>query len=226
MKPVIFPLFLMIGILLSGGAMAANVDFSDSSLIKMGEKLSVTCQRCHGVNGLSRESIRPNLAGQSPEYLRNQLIAFRKSFRIEKLGLAGAANVKVQRRHPEMSERAGRLTDPQIDALAAYFGSLACGNDFADKVSVAPQMATRCNQCHDKKGKDHQTFMPILAGQNRDYLISQLVHLREGTFVPKIIGRNVERHHRIMTAQAVTLTNQDIAQLSAYYAASPCVTHD
>lgn len=64
-----------------------------------------TCAACHGVNGIGVDTDDPSLAGQKPAYLRAQLHAFRDGSRIS----------------DEMQPVAAKLTDAQIDALAAYY---------------------------------------------------------------------------------------------------------
>ena len=71
-----------------------------------------TCYACHGLNGISRMSLYPNLAGQKRRYLAAELHAFRD----------GA------RKNPIMSLIAAHLTNAQIRDVAAYFASLEPGS--------------------------------------------------------------------------------------------------
>ncbi len=66
------------------------------------------CARCHGDEGIARDTEVPNLAGQNEAYLVNQLRAFR----------SGA------RRHPEMRFMSKTMTDAEIEAYAAYYTAL------------------------------------------------------------------------------------------------------
>lgn len=69
-----------------------------------------------------------------------------------------------------------------------------------------------CIGCHGIP--DYKTAYPVLyrvpkiAGQNYDYLVASLSAYRSG-----------ERNHPSMVAIATTLTDQDIADLAAFYAA-------
>lgn len=66
------------------------------------------CARCHGDEGIARDTEVPNLAGQNEAYLVNQLRAFRSG----------------TRRHPEMRFMSKTMTDAEIEAYAAYYTAL------------------------------------------------------------------------------------------------------
>jgi cytochrome c553 len=66
------------------------------------------CAPCHGIDGIAKEADVPHLAGQNLVYLYNQLQAFRSG----------------KRPHKEMRYMARHLTEPEMEALAAYFASL------------------------------------------------------------------------------------------------------
>ncbi|MGZ8143584.1 MAG: c-type cytochrome [Methylosarcina sp.] len=79
----------------------------DSSLAKTGQEKAAICMGCHGQNGAGNGQF-PRLAGQHPDYLVAQL----KSFK------AG------ERKGGPMQAMAGNLSEEDMKALAAYFGSL------------------------------------------------------------------------------------------------------
>lgn len=92
-----------IAILLGWSHVAAAADE------QVGKKLSdQSCVACHGQNGIGIIALYPNLAGQKREYLVAQLRAFRDG----------------SRKNPIMSPMAVRLSDSNIEDLAAYFASL------------------------------------------------------------------------------------------------------
>lgn len=69
------------------------------------------CSSCHGATGLGTGDNFPALAGQSPEYLKAQLDAWRVGWRRnDPLGL--------------MRNVANYLTGPETEAVAAYYASL------------------------------------------------------------------------------------------------------
>lgn len=66
---------------------------------------------------------------------------------------------------------------------------------------------TVCAACHGPDGNSPTPAFPKLAGQNEDYLKAMLKHYR-----------SKQRSNAIMTAQAEKLTDQEIADLAAYFA--------
>lgn len=73
--------------------------------------LAATCFTCHGTDGHSVGGIPPSLAGQSKDYLVQQMKDFKSGKR--------PATV--------MQQQAKGYTDEQIEVLAGYFASLKPG---------------------------------------------------------------------------------------------------
>ena len=66
------------------------------------------CQMCHGLDGIARLPMAPNIGGESEIYLATQLKAFRSG----------------KRQHEIMSVIAGQLSDADIANLAAWYASI------------------------------------------------------------------------------------------------------
>ena len=64
-----------------------------------------------------------------------------------------------------------------------------------------------CEACHGKDGRGLDPNYPVLAGQYESYLIKALSDYRSG-----------KRTNPIMGGMAATLSNQDIEDLSSWYA--------
>jgi cytochrome c553 len=95
--------------LLSGVlALAAAPAFADRAFAESDGGPLAACVPCHGMDGIGRDAEIPNLAGQNEVYLLNQLRAFRKG----------------RRPHKEMLYMSRRMSDKDMQALAAYFASL------------------------------------------------------------------------------------------------------
>ncbi|GJD53401.1 hypothetical protein OPKNFCMD_6176 [Methylobacterium crusticola] len=75
---------------------------------RAGRAKAVSCQACHGLDGLSKLPDAPNLAGQVEPYLVKALTEFRNG----------------TRRNEVMSVAAQDLTDADIANLAAYYGGI------------------------------------------------------------------------------------------------------
>ncbi len=78
----------------------------------------------------------------------------------------------------------------------------AAGNAALGKTKSAP-----CAACHGADGKGIAPNFPVLAGQHASYLAHSLKQYRSG-----------ERKNAVMAPQAAGLSDDDIADLAAYYA--------
>lgn len=80
-------------------ALAAEPDLSE---------LVLGCVPCHGIDGIAPDAEVPHLAGQNELYLLAQLRAFHDG----------------RRAHEEMRYMTRRMTEAEIEALAAYYAGL------------------------------------------------------------------------------------------------------
>jgi cytochrome c553 len=81
-----------------------------------------TCTTCHGADGVSLFPVMPNLAGQVAPYSEAQLRAFRDG----------------ERTSPLMVDAVRHLSDPDIEALAAFYATKEPMKGDAD-----PELAAR-----------------------------------------------------------------------------------
>lgn len=95
-------LFIMLA---SMAAFSTQVSAAD---IEAGKAKSATCAACHGANGISAIPTYPNLAGQKPAYIVQQLKAFKSG----------------ERKNAIMAPMAAMLSDQDMENLAAYYASL------------------------------------------------------------------------------------------------------
>lgn len=92
-----------------------------------------------------------------------------------------------------------------MSSLAFSSAAVAAGGDAeagADKIAV-------CAACHGKDGIATANIYPNLAGQSADYLESSMKAYRE--------GQRKGGMSAVMTPQATSLSDQDIADIAAYY---------
>lgn len=73
-----------------------------------GKTKAARCAVCHGLDGLAKNPDAPNLAGESANYIRKQLGAYRSG----------------ERKDPQMTVMAKDLSDDDIADLAAWYSSL------------------------------------------------------------------------------------------------------
>jgi cytochrome c553 len=163
-----------------------------------GRKKAQTCFACHGTAGKSVTPGVPSLAGQPDQFTVTQLIMFREG----------------NRKDPQMSPVAAKLTNTDLDDLAAYFSaqSLAPTGRITDpaKAAAGRRLAEQyhCVSCHGPglKGQQH---IPRLAGQQFEYLRTQLLGFKAGTRFD--MDGN-------MTSAAQALTDADVEILADYLA--------
>jgi cytochrome c553 len=78
----------------------------------------------------------------------------------------------------------------------------------AGNVAAGRSKALQCQTCHGLDGLSKLPDAPHLAGQPVPYLVKSLNDYRKGI-----------RTHELMTLAVRDLTDQDVADLAAYYAA-------
>lgn len=87
-------------------------------------------------------------------------------------------------------------------ALAFSTGAMAGGS--AEK---GKEKSATCAACHGPDGNSASPDFPRLAGQNADYIQHVLAHYKAGT----------KRKNPIMAGMAAALSEQDMADLAAYF---------
>ena len=159
------------------------------------------CFACHGDNGNSANPAVPSLAAQPAQFIATQLIMFREQRRTD----------------PQMSPVAATLSNADISALGKFFSAQAhapVAKKAGEDVAEAGRRITEkfnCVQCHGAalKGQQH---IPRLAGQQADYLRTQLRGFKAGTRFD--MDGN-------MTAAAQAMTPADIETIAPYLSSLP-----
>jgi cytochrome c553 len=101
---------------------------------------------------------------------------------------------------------------PLIVAVALSFvGAQAGAEGLVDGDPEAGKTkAGVCAACHGAEGVSMNALWPSLAGQGAPYIVAQLRNFKEG-----------RRNNPLMNAQAMALSDQDMNDLAAYFAALP-----
>lgn len=167
------------------------------ALVADGRSRADFCARCHGEDGNSTAQLVPNLAGQSPAYLLEQIEKFADGRRKDFI----------------MTPLARQFSQEDKVALVYYYANMPARAHAADPALVGPGAVLygqRCIACHgpDAHGGD---LYARLAGQHPDYLKRRLAGFREAT------GGAIS----VMTEIARTLTERDIEQITAYLSSRP-----
>jgi cytochrome c553 len=93
--------------------------------------------------------------------------------------------------------------------LTALALSMGAGTALAQEkgdVSAGATKAATCTACHGLNGNSVNPEWPVLAGQNAAYLRDQITRFREG-----------KRSNPLMQPMVQNLTNQDVADLAAFF---------
>jgi len=162
-----------------------------------GKAKAQACFACHGEDGVAASSEIPNLAAQPALSITYQLIQFRGQ----------------QRKGGAMEALAAPLSDQDMRDIAAYFTSLPpppakSGN--ADQIAKGQQISSTqyCNSCHGPQLQG-QKHIARLAGQSKEYLVTQLKNIRSGTRIDM---------DGTMGSAARGLSDDDIDALATYAA--------
>jgi cytochrome c553 len=198
----------LLGFVLAAAGGACGAERSAAGGGEVAAKLAY-CLDCHGVSGQGYRGYfpMPRLAGQQPEYLKNQLQAF----------------IEHRRTNNIMFNVAHSLSPSMIDALAADLRTLDPGplgggpkrlvatgeRIFQDGVPDGNVAA--CAACHgpDAKGTGE---IPRLAGQLQDYTFNKLTNWS------KERGQNPTKPDTsaVMSPVAHSLTRSQVEAVAAY----------
>ncbi|MAN81192.1 MAG: hypothetical protein CMM77_08790 [Rhodospirillaceae bacterium] len=181
------------------------------------------CLSCHGRDQLVRKPGVPSILGLDAKYLIHQITAFQREFVPR-----GSGFTRLERKHPVMNAQAPKIKRADVAAVARYFAGRPCvsARDLDGGPAESPPPppdVQRCFVCHGEAGRSHHAFVPSLAGQRRNYLRVQLQAFRDTHWVDMTRpGRS--RTHNMMSRQGAYLTDAEIDDLAAYFAAQSCRT--
>jgi len=177
----------------------------DPSTLNAKALVSAACSKCHGVNGVSISPLFPILAAQLPGYIEAELKLFR---------IRGRSDPRARAFMWGISRG---LTDEQIKGVAQYFssqppvkGSGSSNPALADKGKLmyengAPERDIEaCTVCHGHSGEGVNT-QPRLAGQHRDYVVTEMWQYRSGL-----------RENKVMQHVTEKMTDDEIAAVVDY----------
>lgn len=136
-----------------------------------GRMVAGMCRTCHGLDGIARIPIAPNIGGEPAAYLAAQLDAFRSGARENEM----------------MTVVAGSLSDQQVADVAAWFSTR--GVQALPPAGFDPDAAPElCSACHGADGIAVIDEAPNLAGESAIYIDTQLKAFRAGKRQSEIMG--------------------------------------
>lgn len=160
-----------------------------------GRKVASFCANCHGADGNSKLTEVPNLAGQNPVYLLNQVHKF---YTGERKDQWMEPAIKLLSETERLNVVAYYTTRQVIPASKAAANE--AGRDIHRRV---------CARCHGEQALGDERF-PRLAGQQNVYLVRALTNYRNRT------GTRMEPEMLAMTA---ALKDKDIKAVADYLSA-------
>jgi len=149
------------------------------------------CGGCHGSNGISSDAATPSLAGQDPRYLLRSIQAYRTS-----------------RKHWGMQRYVAGLSDQDMQNISAFY-AIQQSKPADVAPSSARELAAKCDRCHDSEDTQ-KMVVPILRGQDKDYLVMALRAYRDD-----------KRESSTMHRMSVIYSNVVIDEIASYYANLP-----
>lgn len=172
-----------------------------------GKIKALMCGACHGNQGISPNSLWPNLAGQHAAYLQHQLEAFKSG---------------EQRNAAPMTSIATTLNPQDMADLAAYYSRLPVAEaQPTETPSVLGEHLYRqgnpqkhipaCITCHGPDGRGNASAnFPMISHQQSDYTYQQLRAFQSG-------DRKTDPL-QIMRTIAAQLNSEEMKALAEYMA--------
>ena len=157
-----------------------------------GEPRTAVCGGCHGSHGVSTDSATPSLAGQDPQYLTQAIKAYRTT-----------------RKHDLMSRLVADLSDQDIDNIVAFYVTQK-SKPAEDGQNLLKDITDKCNRCHAGDINNPALAIPIINGQDKDYLTLALRAYRDG-----------KRGNSMMHNMSLPYSDSIIESIASYYANQP-----
>ncbi len=157
-----------------------------------GEPRTAVCGGCHGSHGVSTDSATPSLAGQDSQYLKHAILAYRTT-----------------RKHALMSRLVSELSDQDIDNIVAFYVSQK-SKPAESGETLVKEITAKCDRCHAGERDNPALAIPVIAGQDKDYLTVALRAYRDG-----------KRGNSMMHNMSLPYSDSIIESISSYYASQP-----
>lgn len=214
MKVASISSIVLAGMLACASTLAAEATpaFFDGKA-EAGATKAAVCGACHGVGGNSQNPEWPNLAGQSPAYIAEQVHLFKNQVRV----------------NPVMQPMVASLTNEDINDLAVYFaGQTPSGLEADPSYWKAGEKLYRkgdpvrqipaCAACHGPLGRGNlAAAYPALRAQHSVYTVKQLNDYAKDTRYPgAAAGKAGTPNSAIMATIAKRLTAEDIRDVASY----------
>lgn len=176
---------------------AADAATRKQNPLDAGKEMAAACGGCHGPDGNGAVPGMPSLAGMAPAYLTAAILSYKKD---------GGT-----RADPVMGEFVTALDRAKSEAVALYYGTQkpkSRGPAALGDAAAGEPLSGGCGGCHGQKGVSTDPKTPSLAGQDATYFMKAVKAYRDGT-----------RKHEAMKGLVAALSDGDIQNIAAFYAA-------
>jgi cytochrome c553 len=157
-----------------------------------GEPKTAVCGGCHGSHGVSTDAATPSLASEDPQYLTQAIKAYRTT-----------------RKHALMARLVANLSDQDIDNIVAFYTTQK-SRPAENGETLLKEITDKCNRCHAGDINNPALAIPIINGQDKDYLVLALRAYRDG-----------KRGNSLMHNMSVPYADSIIESIASYYASLP-----
>lgn len=157
-----------------------------------GEPRTAVCGGCHGSHGVSIDSATPSLASEDPVYLAQAIKAYRTT-----------------RKHDLMQRLVVALSDQEIDNIVAFYTTQK-SKPAENGQTLLKETTDKCDRCHAGERDNPALAIPIIGGQDKDYLAVALRAYRDN-----------KRGNSMMHNMSMPYSDSIIESIASYYASRP-----
>jgi cytochrome c553 len=158
----------------------------------LGEPLTAVCGGCHGSHGVSTDSATPSLASQDPQYLVQATKAY-----------------ATTRKHDLMRRLVANLSDQDLNNIVAFYATQK-SKPAENGQTLVKEITDKCNRCHAGERYNPALAIPVIKGQDKDYLVLALRAYRDD-----------KRGSSMMHNMSMPYSDSIIESIASYYASRP-----
>lgn len=162
--------------------------------VKDGARIASACNGCHGKGGNSVTPGTPSLTGLHVKYLARATTEYRDGMRP----------------HAAMKTMVDYLDDTAIEKVSFYYAlqePASRKQKIQGDTERGRKLSESCSSCHGITGNSRDPLVPSLAAQDFRYLVRATIEYRDN-----------KRKHQGMSGAVEKLSNQQITDISAFYA--------
>jgi cytochrome c553 len=202
-------------LLAAAQAVAADkpVALYDGGKADVGATKAAVCGACHGPTGNSVNPEWPNLAGQSPAYIAEQLHLFKDNVRVNPV-MKPILDTVPEADYKDLAVYFATQTPTGLEADPSYWKA---GEKLYRKGDPARNIPA-CAACHGPLGRGNlAAAYPALRAQHSVYTVKQLTDYAKDTRYPGSTAKKPATPNAVIMATiAKRLTAEDVRDVASY----------